>query len=116
MAVRLLGHQASVKFKYEDVNLRPEIELESFKVIKQSRLFKELSLGLRSDEEVSIELTGTLPPKGFIPLSGTRFDTTGKLESSGNNYSNTSVDDSGNSESTQSTKDSQADEKGVAGR
>jgi len=112
LAVRLTGQDVSVKFKFEDVNLRPEIELESFRAIKQSRLLKELSLGLRPDEEVSIELTGSLPPAGYTPLTGTMFDVK-PAETSGNNYSNTSAADNGKTDSTKSTKDSQADEKGV---
>lgn len=112
LSLRLLGHEVSVKFKFEPVNLRPEIELVSFKAIEQSILLKELSLGLRTDEEVSIMLTGTIPPKGYKPLSGTMFDA-GMSDSPGNNYSNTSVDTSGASDSTQSTQESSAEEKGV---
>ncbi len=112
LALRLLGNEVSVKFVFEPVNLRPEIELASFRAIEQSMLLKELSLGIRTDEEVSIMLTGSVPPVGYTPLSGTMFET--KMEDKGgNNYSNTSVDTSGNSDSTQSTKDSQAEEKGV---
>ncbi len=116
LAVRLLGVECSVKFQHEGINLRPEVELESFRTIKQARLLRELSLGLRPDEEVSILLTGSLPPAGYKPLSGTYFDTSGNIDSSGNDYSNTSVDTSGKSDSTKSTKDSSADEKGVSGR
>ena len=112
LALRLLGHEVSVKFKFEPVNLRPEIELASFKAIEQATLLKELSLGMRTDEEVSIMLTGTLPPKGYIPLSGTRFETA-MTDNTGNNYSNTSTDTSGAADSTQSTKETQAEEKGV---
>ncbi len=116
LSARLLGHEVSVRFLFEDVNLRPEIELESFRVIKQSRLLKELSLGIRADEEVSILLTGSLPPTGYVALSGTMFDVSGSLETTGNNYSNTSAADTGQTDSSQSTKDSQADEKGVPGK
>ena len=115
LAVKLMGQDANVKFEFSPVDLRPEIELESFEAIKQSRLLKDLSLGLRTDEEVSILITGTLPPVGYVPLSGTRFyEATNSDDSTGgNNYSNTSVDTSGTSDSTQSTKDTSADEKGV---
>ncbi|RLD48605.1 MAG: hypothetical protein DRI97_18805 [Bacteroidetes bacterium] len=116
LSARLLGHEVSVKFLFEDVNLRPEIELESFRMIKQSRLTKELSMGMRPDEEVCILLTGSLPPKGYVPLSGTMFDVSGSLETTGNNYSNTTAADTGQTDSSQSTKDSQADEKGVPGK
>jgi hypothetical protein len=116
LAVKLLGNEVSVRFEFEDVNLRPEIELESFRVIRQSRLVKELSLGMRSDVEVSILLTGSLPPQGYKELSGTMFDKSTGLETSGNNYSNTSAADTGQTDSSKSTKDSQADEKGVPGK
>lgn len=112
LALRLLGHEVSVKFKFESVNLRPEIELVSFRAIEQSILLKELSLGMRTDEEVSIMLTGTIPPKGYVNLSGTMFDVP-MADATGNNYSNTSVDTLGGSDSTQSTKETQAEEKGV---
>ncbi len=112
LALRLLGHEVSARFEFEPVNLRPEIELVSFKAIQQSMLLKELSLGIRTDEEVSIMLTGNLPPAGYKPLSGTMFETKMQDEG-GNNYSNTSVDTGGGADSTQSTKGSQAEEKGV---
>lgn len=112
LSLRLLGHEVSAKFEFEPVNLRPEIELVSFRAIEQSILLKELSLGLRTDEEVSIKLTGSVPPAGYTPLSGTMFETKMQDEG-GNNYSNTSVDTSGNSDSTQSTKETSPEEKGV---
>ncbi len=116
LAVRLLGSESTVKFEFDSVDLRPPIELESFKAIKQSRLLKELSLGLRPDEEVSILLTGSLPPKGYVPLSGTRFDTSGSIETSGNQYSNTSVSSDGKTDSSQTIKDGQAEESGIPGK
>lgn len=73
LSVRLFGHDVVVKFCYEDINLRPEDELESFKAMKQSRVLELLSLGMLTDEEASIRLTGKLPPAGFKPLSGTMF-------------------------------------------
>jgi hypothetical protein len=104
LALRLFGHEVSVKFKFEDVNLKPEVELESFKTIKQSRLLRELSLGMRSDEEVCIELTGSVPPAGYKPLTGTMFEVA-KADTSDNNYSNTSAADNGKPDSTQSDKE-----------
>lgn len=73
LAVRLLGHDVFVKFKYDTIDLRPGNELEAFKSAKQSRVLELLSLGLISDEEAAIELTGHLPPKTYKPLSGTMF-------------------------------------------
>ena len=101
MGVRLLGHDVYVEFKFQKPDLRPDIELEAFKTMKQERLLKQLSLGLISDEEASIELTGALPPPGAPRLSGTRFmEGSSTPAVSGNPYSTT-----GSTVSTQSTND-----------
>lgn len=73
LAIRLLGHDVYVKFKYSTISLRPEEESEAFKQARQSRILEQLSLGLISDEEASLILTGHLPPSTFKPLSGTMF-------------------------------------------
>ena len=93
MAARLQGHDVVVTFKYKKPDLRPDAELESFYVMKQSRILEQLSLGLISDEEASIMLTGDLPSKSFKPLSGTGFHQ--KSEAPENPYSNTSVSGEG---------------------
>lgn len=74
LALRLEGHQGYVKVSYAPVNLKPENELETFRVLKQSRTLELLSLGFITDSEAAKELTGdpTLPA-GFKPLSGTGF-------------------------------------------
>lgn len=99
MAVRLLGHDVYVEFSFQKPDLRPEIELEAFKAMKQSRILEQLSLGLISDEEASIALTGKLPPAGAPKLSGTGFKAGGGALNA-NPYSTT-----GSPGSTQSTKD-----------
>lgn len=73
LAVRLYGIDCAVEFKYEPINLRPETELETFKVAKQSRVLELLSLGILTDEQASIELTGKLPRPDAPKLSGTFF-------------------------------------------
>lgn len=73
LAVRLFGLDVYVEFRWEDIDLRPQSEMESFKQAKQSRVLELLSLGLIADEEASIQLTGHLPPDGYRPLSGTYF-------------------------------------------
>lgn len=85
LAVRLYGHDVSVEFKFGEINLRPETELESFKTQKQSRILEQLSLGMISDEEANIELNGRLPPPGYKPLSGTMFHVN-KAPADGGNY------------------------------
>jgi hypothetical protein len=73
LATRLYGSDVYVKAKFNPINLRPEDELEAFKVMRQTRILEQLSLGLITDEEAHFELG--LPPKppGSPPLSGTMF-------------------------------------------
>lgn len=73
LAVRLFGLDVVVEFKYDEIDLRPEAELEAFRQTKQSRVLELLSLGFYTDEEASLQLVGKLPPAGFKTLSGTMF-------------------------------------------
>ena len=73
LAVRLYGIDCVVEFRFDDVNLRPELELEAFKETRQRRTLELLSLGFYSDDEAAVMLTGHLPPEQFKPLSGTNF-------------------------------------------
>lgn len=73
LAVRLMGQDCMVEFRYAEIDLRPAHELEAFKSMKQSRILELLSLGILSDEEASILLTGRMPPAGAPKLSGTFF-------------------------------------------
>jgi hypothetical protein len=104
LAVRLMGFDVYVVFALDEVNLRPGLELESFKAIKQARHLELLSLGMETDEYTSIKLTGMLPPIGYNPLAGTMFKYT-SADTTNNDYSNTSVDNSGKTDSTQAQKD-----------
>jgi len=90
IAVRLHGFDVVVKTGFVKPNLRPDLELEAFYAMKQSRIAEQWSWGLISDEEASIELTGDLPSGNFSPMSGTRFRD-GTVLSTDNPYSNTSV-------------------------
>lgn len=76
IAARLMGQDVYVEFKYKELDLRPNSELEAYKAMEQSRVLELLSLGFLSDEEACVQLTGNLPPKGFKPLSGTMFRAT----------------------------------------
>ena len=76
-AVRLMGNDVYVEFKYADLDLRPQAELEAFRAMKQSRILEQLSLGLITDEEACIQLTGNLPRDGHVPLAGTYFKSGG---------------------------------------
>jgi len=93
--VRLLGHDVTVSFKYKDCALRPKSELHSFEALKQSIVLEQLSLGFISDEEASLELTGSLPSGEFKPLSGTGFRPNTSEPEEQNLYSNTSVGNGG---------------------
>lgn len=73
LALRLFGLDVYAEFTYDSVDLRPESELEAFKSTRQSRILEQLSLGLISDDEACIALTGKLPPAGYTKLSGTMF-------------------------------------------
>ena len=73
VAIRILGQDCYAEFKYAAIDLRPEAELEAYRSMAQSRYLELLSLGLMTDEEVAIELTGNLPPQGYKPLMGTMF-------------------------------------------
>lgn len=73
VATRLLGQDCYVQFEFDRIDLRPDAELEAFKTMKQSRVLDQLSIGLISDEEAAIQLTGRLPAVGLQKLSGTFF-------------------------------------------
>lgn len=73
LAVRLMGHDVFVQFEFEAIDLRPRSELAAFRTMEQSRVLELLSLGMISDEEACLLLTGKLPPKGYKPLMGTFF-------------------------------------------
>jgi hypothetical protein len=81
IAVRLMGQDCYVEFKYDQLDLRPDGELEAYKSMKQSRILDQLSLGLISDEEACVILTGNLPPAGYKPLTGTMFRSTAPVAS-----------------------------------
>lgn len=96
LAVRLLGHDVYVEFSLKDIELRPDSELESFRVMRQSRILDQLSLGLISDEEACVLLTGSLPPAGYQKLSGTMFRSGAgaTVEPAGSGYNGASNDGS----------------------
>lgn len=73
LALRLLGFDVVAQFRYAAIDLRPESELEAFRAMFQSRILDQLSLGLISDDEACILLTGSVTPAGYVPLMGTMF-------------------------------------------
>jgi hypothetical protein len=82
LAVRLMGTDVYVNFKFDPINLRPEDELEAFRSMRQSRILELLSTGFISDDEAAAMLgTGPRPP-GAPPLSGTMFLQPAKIDAS----------------------------------
>ena len=121
LAVRLFGQDVAVSFEFDAIDLRPTVELEAFKAQRQSRILELLSFGMMSDEEACLDLTGSLPPAGMAPLSGTRFSQ-GESRGGGENpYSNApagggSGSGSGGSANNQATKpDNPAKKRGGTG-
>lgn len=73
LAVRLYGFPGYVVCEFEPIDLRPEVELEAFATMKQTRVLEQLSLGFISDDEAA-ELLKTGPRTPGAPaLSGTMF-------------------------------------------
>lgn len=72
-ALRLFGLDVVAKFQYADIDLRPEADLSAFRQTQQMMILERLSLGMITDEEACLILTGKLPPPGYKPLSGTMF-------------------------------------------
>lgn len=113
LSVRLFGQDVYVEFAFNPVELRPESELESFYSMRQSRVLEQLSLGLISDEEACLKLTGHLPPPGFKPLSGTGFFNKGAAPA-GDGYNGATnqggaLNQSRNTDAPQGTKGKKAD-------
>jgi len=83
LAVRLLGQDVYVKFEFNDINLRPEDELEAFKTMKQTNVLNLLSLGMITDAQAYSDLG--LPFNRDAPeLSGTGFYDSGASGGAGN--------------------------------
>jgi hypothetical protein len=73
LAIRLYGFDGYVVCKFAPIDLRPDIELEAYRAMEQSRILEQLSLGFLSDDEAA-ELLNTGPrAPGAPPLSGTMF-------------------------------------------
>lgn len=81
LAIRLLGVDGYVKFEFNPIDLRPEMELEAYRGTKQKRILEQLSYGLISDANACYELG--IRPQGLIKeFSGTGFYTTKQSDTS----------------------------------
>ena len=73
LAVRLYGIDCYVKFKFNDIDLRPRAELESHLAIRQNRVLELLSLGRITDDEAQTMLGLSSIPDSAEELTGTGF-------------------------------------------
>lgn len=73
LASRLAGYAGRIEVVFPPVELRPAMELEPQWTMKASRLLQDLSHGLISDIEYSMQMYGRPPLKGAPELSGTNF-------------------------------------------
>jgi hypothetical protein len=69
------GFQGYAEVRFRKAELRPETELEPQLTLKAARLRQDLSDGIITDEEYTLEMYGRLPNDGAPPLSGTGFMT-----------------------------------------
>lgn len=67
------GVPGFVRCKFAPAELRPNLELEPQKVLRQARMLQDLSLGIISDEEYHLTSYGRLPGARSEALSGTHF-------------------------------------------
>jgi hypothetical protein len=80
LTLRLLGFDGYVDCWFSPAELRPALELEPQKVMKQSRLLEALSLGLITDDEYHMQMYARPKPNNSPELSGTNFQQTNKAE------------------------------------
>lgn len=73
LAVRLFGQDVIVEFRFDAIDLRPDAEMAAFRQTQQSITLELLSLGMITDDEACLRLTGSLTPAGYKPLMGTMF-------------------------------------------
>jgi len=73
LATRLAGFQGSIEFMFEPVELRPQLELEPQKTMKQSRWEQALSRGYVTDDEFHLAIFARPRPDSAPELSGTGF-------------------------------------------
>lgn len=73
LACRLYGVDVYVNFEFDPLDLRPEMELESFYTMKQERILELLSYGFIDDDKAAVLLGFGVRPDGAPKLSGTMF-------------------------------------------
>jgi hypothetical protein len=84
LAMRLLGFDGYVKCEFAKAELRPDLELEPQRIMKQTRQLEQLSLGLITDDEYHMMMNGRPRPDSAPELSGTGFQAnTGSVDAEG---------------------------------
>lgn len=73
LSVRLSGIDVYVKLEFDPIDLRPEMELESFRSLYQQRVLELLSYGFISDAQAAVMLGTGKRAEGAPKLSGTMF-------------------------------------------
>jgi len=82
--LRLLGIVSTVHVEFESINLRPDTELETHHLTRQTRHLQLLSLGMITDDEFRYKMDLPEPPADYVPLSGTGFmQVKGNVDSTG---------------------------------
>jgi hypothetical protein len=71
LAVRLFGLDVTVDFEFDDIELRPETELEAFKTQRLDRWMRLWGLGIMSDMEFCMRVNYMPMPPNFVSQSGT---------------------------------------------
>lgn len=71
--LHILGRPAYVECRFRPCEMRPLSELEPQLLIRQQRLLQDLSHGIITDEEYTVEMHGRAPNKDAPELSGTGF-------------------------------------------
>lgn len=71
LAVRLFGQDVTVEFEFDEIELRPETELEAFKTMRFDRLTKLWALGVIGDMEFCMRTNYSPTPPQFTTGSGT---------------------------------------------
>lgn len=73
LALRLYGFDGYCQVEFSPIDLRPESELEAFRIMKQQRILELLSLGFLTDQEAAEMLDTGMRAPGAPPLSGSFF-------------------------------------------
>lgn len=85
--INVYGIPGFVSTRFASAELRPDLELEPQKLLRQSRLQNDLSLGVITDEEYHLQMYNRLPPPGAPQLSGTGFMVANKASVDATNIS-----------------------------